>query len=259
MGRRARLAGTALRASLRIGALAAGVVVVVVVVVAAFVTNLSGSEAKPPNPEKVCPVARAPGQPAGPPQPYVKDAADYSGNPTHPLVVIDTMDHPKATKQDGTPLRAVMAPEMDDPYDQIPEAWQPPPPPRDDDDVMDYSKVQLVACVYYEAVGRPLTHCHYQSEDGTFAIAVARMTVVVREASTGRIVSSFPLRSDLAEADPKKVGGPKATDFRISLQTANCPPRVSGSYYTKGPRTWIVPPNNSEFQARLSPLVFKQF
>ncbi|MDA0564459.1 hypothetical protein LG943_08985 [Streptomonospora sp. S1-112] len=200
-----------------------------------------GGDDRPGGPSAACPVAPAPGEPAARPRPYDPDSPDYAGDPPHPTTVVDTMDFAPRTR-DGAPLDAEMAVGDDPPwraYD-LPAQWR---PPENGDGEEDRSQVRLVACVYYDEVEEPLAHCSYQTEDGTFAISAVRMTVVVREAATGRTVGSFPLRSD-----PSKVEG-AGTGY---LDTEYCP---SGITHTEGPRTWLVPPRNADVVEGLRPLV----
>ncbi|NYI94683.1 hypothetical protein HNR12_000960 [Streptomonospora nanhaiensis] len=205
----------------------------------------------PGGPSAACPVAPAPGEPAARPRPYNPDSPGYAGAPPHPAAVVDTLDFARRTR-DGAPLEAEMAVGDDPPgraY-ELPEEWRPAgngdsgDGGEGEEGGEERTAAQVVACVYYDAVGKPLEHCSYRMQDGTFAIAAVRMTVVVREAATGRTVGGFPLRSD-----PAKVEGAN-TAF---LDTEYCPPSVVDD--TEGPRTWLVPPRNSDFVEGLRPVV----
>jgi hypothetical protein len=223
-------------------------VAVVAGLAVALLTDLPPFEGKPesPAPGEVCPVASIPGASVPSPQPYDTDGADYAGAAPHPVVVIDTGDL-LARLRDGTSLESSMASRHDEQPWRLfepPTEWQPP-------DEEDRSKVQLVACVYYDAVERPLSWCHYRAENGTFSLAPVRLTVVVREASTGRTVGEFPLRSDLPTTP--NVGGDLASDY--------CPGTIPGvpASGTEGAHTWMLPPRRDDFLAGLRPLVERQF
>jgi hypothetical protein len=210
----------------------------------ALLTDLPpfGGKPTPTAPADVCPVASAPGAPVPSPQPYDADGADYAGAAPHPVAVIDTRDF-QARLRDGTSLESEMASVDDEPPWQLfepPAEWQP-------SDEQDRSEAQLVACVYYDAVEQPLSWCHYRAENGTFALAPVRLTVVVREASTGRAVGEFPLRSDL----------PTTPNVSADLASDYCPESIPGvpASDTEAAHTWMLPPRRDDFLAGLRPLV----
>lgn len=191
-------------------------------------------------PAEVCPVSSAPGESAPPPEPYDTAAAAYGGAAPHPVVVIDTLEY-QARLRDGTRLEAQMASGEVEAWRlfEPPVEWQ----PTDEEDV------QLVACVHYDAIEEPLSWCHYRAEDGSFLLAPVRLTVVVREARTGRTAGEFPLRSDV----------PATPDVSADLASDHCPDAVSGVPASEGARTWLVPPRTEDFLAGLRPLVEKRF
>lgn len=102
-----------------------------------------------------------------------------------------------------------------------------------------------MACVYYEETGSALTTCNYETQDASFSLAPARLNVVVRQATTGRTVEEFPLRSD-----PSQVPDPQE-ERRLKLEYRKDSIDV---HETEGTHTWRVQPPRADLRAGLRPL-----
>ncbi|MGO1055446.1 hypothetical protein [Crossiella sp. CA198] len=192
-------------------------------------------------PQQVCPAPSAQGQPAPAALPYNPAGPAYTGPGPHPIVVVDRVWVDRQLLAGGQlPYSQSGGDELTGLH--LPEQWRSAAlentPAEQGYGSQNRSEVQLVACVYYAALGAEERMCKYYGS--AVLLHSATYTVVVRAARTAREVATFDLASRFVSTErrePEFIGCPKLN-----------PPSS-----TRSDRT--MPPVNAEFRDALRPLV----